>query len=64
VSQKVPADAAAYKEWLVGCAEKTAQAAKEGGFLGMGGTHVTARESAAIDRLRAALDAIPAATTA
>ena len=64
VSQKAPADASAYKEWLVGCAEKTAQAAKEGGFFGMGGTPVTARETAAIESLRAALDAVPAATTA
>jgi hypothetical protein len=64
VSQKAPEDASAYKEWLVGCAEKTAQAAKEGGFFGMGGTHVTARETAAIERLKAALDALPAATGA
>jgi len=64
VSQKAPADASVYKEWLVGCAEKTAQAAKEGGFFGMGGTSVTARETAAIERLRASLDALPAATTA
>ena len=64
VSQKSPADASAYKEWLVGCAEKTAQAAKEGGFFGMGGTQVTAKETAAIERLKSALDALPAATTA
>jgi hypothetical protein len=64
VSQKAPEDASAYKEWLLGCAEKTAQAAKEGGFFGMGGTHVTDRETAAIERLRSALDAVPAATTA
>ena len=64
VSQKAPEEASAYKEWLVACAEKTAQAAKEGGFLGMGGTHVTDRETAAIERLKAALDAIPATTTA
>src|SRR4051794_19706381 len=64
VSQKSPADASAYKDWIVGCAEKTAQAAKEGGFFGMGGTHVTPRETAAIERLRAALDAVPAPTIA
>ena len=63
VSEKSPEDASTYKEWLVGCAEKTAQAAKEGGFFGMGGTLVTAKETAAIERLKAALDAPPAATT-
>ena len=57
VSQKAPADATAYRQWLVECAEKTAQAAKEGGFFGIGGTHVTPRETAAIDRLKSALDA-------
>lgn len=63
VSQKAPADATAYRQWLVECAEKTAQAAKEGGFLGMGGTPVTPRETAAIDRLKSALDAPTSATT-
>jgi hypothetical protein len=57
VSQKAPVDATAYREWLVECAEKTAQAAKEGGFFGFGGVQVTPRETAAIDRLRSALDA-------
>jgi hypothetical protein len=57
VSQKVPADATAYKQWLVECAEKTAQAAKEGGHFGFGGTLVTPRETAAIARLTSALDA-------
>jgi hypothetical protein len=57
VSQKAPADASAYKQWLVECAERTAQAAKEGGFFGIGGTQVTPRETAAIESLRSALDA-------
>jgi hypothetical protein len=57
VSQKAPEDAPAYRQWLVECAEKTAQAAKEGGHFGFGGTAVTARETAAIDRLKSALDA-------
>jgi hypothetical protein len=65
VSQKAPSDADAYRQWLVECAEKTAQAAKEGGHFGFGGTPVTPRETAAIDRLRAALDArAPAADPA
>jgi hypothetical protein len=57
VSEKAPDDATAYKQWLVECAEKTAQAAKEGGHFGFGGVQVTPRETAAIDRLRAAIDA-------
>src|SRR4051794_36116877 len=68
VSQKAPEDASAYQQWLVECAEKTAQAAKEGGFFGAGGTHVTPRETAAIERLKSALGAAdsaqaPAATS-
>jgi hypothetical protein len=57
VRQQAPADAPAYEQWLVACAEQTAQAAKEGGHFGFGGTLVTPRETAAIDRLKAALDA-------
>jgi hypothetical protein len=62
VSQKSSADATAYRQWLVACAERTAQAAKEGGFFGMGGQAVTPRETAAIDRLKSALDAPVAAS--
>jgi hypothetical protein len=61
VGQKAPADAPAYKAWLVACAEKTAQAAKEGGFFGFGGVQVTPGETAAIARLTSALDAAGAA---
>jgi hypothetical protein len=57
VGQKAPADAPAYKHWLVACAERTAQAAKEGGFFGFGGVPVTPRETATITRLKSALDA-------
>src|SRR4051794_2657667 len=65
VGEKAPEDAPAYKEWLVACADRTAQAAKEGGFFGMGGTQVTPRETAALERLRSAPDApAPAATAA
>ena len=64
VSQKAPADAPAYKEWLVACAERTAQAAKEGGHFGFGGVPVTPRETAAIARLRSALDATDSAPAA
>jgi hypothetical protein len=63
VTEKSPSDGPAYREWLVDCAERTAQAAKEGGFLGMGGTHVTPRETAAIERLKSALEG-PSSTPA
>jgi hypothetical protein len=57
VGQKSPGDATAYKQWLATCAEQTAQAAKEGGFFGFGGVPVTPRETAALARLKDALDA-------
>ena len=54
VGQKAPADAPAYKAWLVACAEKTAQAAREGGFFGFGGVQVTPRR-----RPRSTASALP-----
>jgi hypothetical protein len=36
------------KRWLVAIARRTAEAAKEGGFLGIGGTRVSEPETAAI----------------
>jgi hypothetical protein len=61
VQQAAPADLDAYKAWLVECAEKTSQAAKEGSFLGIGGKQVTEQEQAAIARVKSALDAPPPA---
>jgi hypothetical protein len=61
VQQVAPADLDAYKAWLAECAEKTSQAAKEGGFLGMGGKRVTEEEQAAIARVKSALEAPPPA---
>jgi hypothetical protein len=60
VQQKAPDEAATYKAWLLESAGKTAQAAKEGGFFGFGGTEVNPEETASIERLKAALDAPPA----
>ncbi|UBV41799.1 hypothetical protein LAJ19_09060 [Deinococcus taeanensis] len=56
-SKASPEDAAAYRRMLLDVAEKTAQAAKEGGFLGIGGEQVNDRERAVIDELRRALGA-------
>ena len=55
VSQKSPAEADEYNRWLVSLARKSAEASKEGGFLGIGGTLVSDSEKAAVDELVAAL---------
>jgi hypothetical protein len=57
VDAKAPADAAEFKSWLVDVGQKVAEAAKEGGFLGFGGTQVTEEERAAVSELTAALGA-------
>ena len=45
----------AYKTWLMSVASKVSQAAKEGGFLGIGGTQVSGDEQAALRQLADAL---------
>lgn len=57
VSQKSPSEADEYKKWLVSLARKTAEAAKEGGFLGIGGTLVSDAEANAVTTLAKALGA-------
>lgn len=47
-----PQDAEAYRSMLMQVAERTAAAAKEGGFLGFGGEQVNDKERAAIEELR------------
>ncbi|HEV2786852.1 MAG TPA: hypothetical protein VGV67_10715 [Solirubrobacteraceae bacterium] len=47
----------AYKRFVLSLAEAAAQAHKEGGFLGIGGKHVSAEEQAALDEVAAVLDA-------
>lgn len=44
-----------YCDWAISLAEKVANAAKEGGFLGIGGERVSEEERVAIKALRAAL---------
>ena len=46
---------AAFKEWLLYVAEKTAEASKEGA-LGLVGPRVSDKEQAALDEIRQALD--------
>jgi hypothetical protein len=55
VAQKSPAEADEYKRWLASLSRKTAEAAKEGGFLGFGGTQVSDEENTAIKELDSAL---------
>jgi hypothetical protein len=55
LSQKAPADAQAYKQWVYQAAQNSANAAKEGGFLGIGGERVSEAETAALKELATAL---------
>ncbi len=51
-SKGSPEDVAAYKAMIMQVTEKTAAAAKEGGFLGMGGEQVNDKERAVIEEVR------------
>ena len=55
VTQKSPAEADDYRWWLISLAKKTAEASKEGGFLGIGGVQVSEDENAAVNELSSAL---------
>ena len=56
LSQKAPADAQAYKQWVYQAAENSANAAKEGGVFGIGGERVSEAEAAALKEIATALD--------
>lgn len=56
VATKNPADVAKYKGLVLDTAQRVAAAAKEGGFLGMGGTPVSKEEQSALDQIRNALN--------
>jgi hypothetical protein len=51
-SKGTSAETDAYRNLLVRVAERAANAAKEGGFLGLGGVRVSAQERAFIDSVR------------
>ena len=55
VATRSPADAAAYRETLNAVARATAEASKDGGFLGIGGKLVSDDEQRALDAIRTAL---------
>jgi ABC-type phosphate transport system substrate-binding protein len=50
-----PEETQAFKQWLVSVGQKVSEAAKEGGFLGFGGTQVSEQEAATIKELSTAL---------
>ena len=50
-----PDEAQGFKQWLVLVGQKVSEAAKEGGFLGFGGTQVSEQEAATIRDLSTAL---------
>ena len=51
-AKATPEEAASFRRWLVQAAEGAAEAAREGGFLGVGAVRVSKREQAMIDRIR------------
>lgn len=55
VTQKSAGEGEAYRKWLLALAHKSAEAAKEGGFLGFGGTQVSEDEGNALKELATAL---------
>ena len=54
-SKATPAEATAFSEWVVDVAQAAADAAKEGGFMGIGATRVSDREQSMLDRVRETL---------
>jgi hypothetical protein len=54
-TKATPEETTEIKVWLAKVARTTAEAAKEGGFLGFGGTSVSDQEKAALAMLNAAL---------
>ena len=52
-TKATPEDLTAYQQYVVGVAERVAQAAKEGGFLGIGGEQVSQAEKDTLKEIRA-----------
>jgi ABC-type phosphate transport system substrate-binding protein len=50
-----PDEAQAFKQWLASVGQKVAEAAKEGGILGFGGTRVSEQETSALKDLTSVL---------
>ena len=60
-AQATPQETDAYKTFVMTVAQAVAGAHKEGGFLGIGGTAISAAENAALDEISSALGPPPAA---
>ena len=54
-AKSTPDETAAFGRWLVAAAQASADAAKDGGFMGFGARQVSEREQAMLDRVRAAV---------
>lgn len=52
---KAPTELANYNAWILSIADKVANAAKEGGFLGFGGVRVSENEQKAIAAIKSAM---------
>jgi hypothetical protein len=52
-----PEEADGFRKWLVGAAQRTADAAKEGGFMGFGAEQVSEGEQRMLDKLGEVLSA-------
>src|SRR5215470_7942104 len=58
LTQKATAqEVSEFKQWILAVSEKVANAAKEGGFLGIGGERVSAAEKAVLSDLQRVLSA-------
>ena len=55
LSAKAPSDAVAFKNWLRQISQSVAEAATEGGFLGIGGVVVSDAEKATVAEISSAL---------
>lgn len=55
VEAKTPTDGPPFRQFLYDTAQKAAEAGKEGGFLGFGGTAVSEQEQAALGQLASTL---------
>ena len=59
VAAKAPGDAAAFKAWLHNISQHVADAAREGGFLGIGGVLVSEAEKATLTEISDAIGLAP-----
>ena len=58
-----PDEASAYRAWVVQSAKKAAEAAKEGGFFGIGAVQVSEGEQTFLTKVEQAMGSTPPATS-